>query len=420
MKFAKIYTVLAAAAAMLGVASCSTPDTPVMQKPTEFKLNVPPFAQQYYDLTEGGVLEFTCSQPDYGIGTVVNYSAEISLTEDFAEYKTLANINGASATIGLNEADVAIAICEMLGITDEDTWQPYAEDHVRPLYVRAVAQVGSYEWTNITSNVIELPRVDFYYALKTPAYIYLVGAPSGWTEPIADNADKYKDWRLWEADDAVGSNVYSAVFDMPADPVFRFATALTGWDSDFIGIAGGPNDDKEVDCILADGEYNGTLAVTKDKLEFKDFTGGKMTITVDLNKMTVKVQAGEQEVVTPKYVYMVGNQAMWKEPSADNAEIYDNWRLECTDGSGVFTGTFEITETQDNNPDLFCRFYQELTGWGAAQWASVTGKDYPVTPGVAAETAVGEGPFQLEGALGATISVSLDTKANTVTFDFVD
>ena len=73
-----------------------------------------------------------------------------------------------------------------------------------------------------------------------------------------------------------------------------------------------------------------------------------------------------------------------------------------------------------DNPDLFCRFYQALSGWGAAQWASITGDNYPVTPGVAAETTVGEGCFQLEGALGATISVSLDTKANTVTFDFVD
>ena len=101
MKIAKIYTVLAAAAAMLGVASCDNADTPVMQKPTEFKLNVPPFAQQYYELTEDGTLELTCSQPNYGIGTVVKYSAEVSMTEDFAESKPITNINGASASISL-------------------------------------------------------------------------------------------------------------------------------------------------------------------------------------------------------------------------------------------------------------------------------------------------------------------------------
>ena len=111
MKFAKIYTVLAAGAAMLGVVSCSTPDTPVMQKPTEFKLNVPPFAQQYYQLSPEGVLELTCSQPDYGIGTVVNYSAEISLTEDFADSRAIINTNGASATIALSEEAISTAIC---------------------------------------------------------------------------------------------------------------------------------------------------------------------------------------------------------------------------------------------------------------------------------------------------------------------
>lgn len=420
MKIAKIYTVLAAAAAMLGVASCDTPDTPVMQKPTEFKLNVPPFAQQYYELTEDGTLELTCSQPDYGIGTAVNYSAEVSMTKDFAKSKSITNINGASATIALNTGEISTAMCELLDIVDEDTWAPYANDHVRPLYIRAIAKVGEVEWSEIISNVVELPRVDFYYALKTPAYIYLVGSPSGWVTPDAEHAEDYKGWRLFEADDAIGSNVYSAVFTMPAAPTFRFHTQLSGWESDFFGATGGPNDDKDVNCALTDGEYNGTLTATKDKFFFPDFAGGEMTITVDLNKMTIKVQAGAQEVVTPKYVYMVGNQANWADPTEENASIYESWRLECTDGSGVYTGTFEITSTKDDTPDLYCRFYQALAGWTDAQWASPTGGDYLVTPGVAAETIVGQGCFQLEQALGSTISVSLDTKANTVTFDFVD
>lgn len=407
---------------MLGMASCSTPDTPVVQKPTEFKLNVPPFAQQYYQLTEEGVLELTCSQPDYGIGTVVNYNAEISLTEDFADSRVISNVNGASATIGLNGGAVSTAICEMLGVVDDDTWQPYADNHVRPLFVRAVAQIGSYEWSNIKSNVIELPRVDFYYALKTPGFIFLTGIPS-FIEPSTANRDQMI--RLYEADDAIGSQVYSAVVDAPAGTAaFRFYTQLgDGWDAvkDFsVGAAEPDMNSVNITDKFVDGNYKGEVVFPgRSNWEFT-WGGGEMTIIVDLKNNTIDIQAGAQTVVTPKYVYMVGNQALWKEPSADNAEIYDKWRLECLDGSGVFTGTFEITETQDNNPDLFCRFYQELTGWGAAQWASPTGKDYPVTPGVAAETAVGEGCFQLEGALGEKISVSLDTKANTVTFDFVD
>ncbi len=61
MKIAKLYMLLAAGVAAMGMASCSTPDDPVMQKPTEFVLNTPPFAAQVYTLSEDGDIEFTCS-----------------------------------------------------------------------------------------------------------------------------------------------------------------------------------------------------------------------------------------------------------------------------------------------------------------------------------------------------------------------
>lgn len=420
MKIAKLYTVLAAAAVVLGVASCDNPDTPVMNKPTEFKLNTPPFAQQFYALSEGATLEFTCSQPDYGVGTSVHYSLEASLTEDFsANVVTLQNINN-SANISVSAADLNLALCEFLGVVDDDTWAAIADKTVMPVYVRAIAQVGQVEWTRIESNVVTLPRVQVYFALKMPAYIYLVGSPTGWDEPSESNAENYRKWRLYEADDAIGSNVFSAVFEMPANPIFRFATKLSDWEHDFIGAAGGPNDDKEVECSFTDDEYNGSLAETKDKFQFADFAGGPMTITVDLNKMTVKIQAGAQEVVTTKYAYMVGNQAGWKEPNADNQSVYDPWQLVCDNSAGLYKATFTIPADLGDGGTLYCRFYTELLGWGAAQWASITGKDYPVTPGVALPATVGEGCFMFEDVAGETISVVIDSKANTVTFDFVD
>lgn len=420
MKIAKLYTVLAAAAVMLGVASCDTPETPVMNKPTEFKLNTPPFAQQFYALSEGATLEFTCSQPDYGIGTAVHYSMEASLTEDFsANVFPMANINN-SASISISATDLNLALCEALGVVDDDTWAAIADKSVMPVYFRAIAQVGEVEWSRIVSNTVALPRVQVYYALKMPAYIYLVGSPSGWTEPNEDNAEHYRNWRLYEADDAIGSNVFSAVFDMPADPTFRFYTALNGWEKDFVGAAGGPNDDKDVDVALTDGVFEGALVATKDKYHFPDFAGGQMTITVDLNKMTVKVQAGAQAVITTKYAYMVGNQTAWKEPSEDNKAVYENWMLICDNAEGLYKASFTLPDDMDDN--LYCRFYTTLPGWngGSALWASVTGKDYPVTPGVAAPAIPGEGCFMLEGAKGETISVVIDSNANTVTFDFVE
>ena len=145
-----------------------------------------------------------------------------------------------------------------------------------------------------------------------------------------------------------------------------------------------------------------------------------MTITVNLKKNTITIQGGNQPVVTTKYVYLVGNQFDgWKEPSEANAELFEPWKLECSDGSGVYTGTFEIGAQVAEGGNLYCRFYQELAGWGDAQWAAVS-KDYAVTPGVAADTKVGQDCFMLEDASNSKISVSLDTKANKVTFDFVE
>lgn len=419
MKFAKIYSVLAAAAALFGAASCSNPDTPVMQKPTEFKLNVPPFAEQYYGLNPDGQLELTCSQPDYGVGTATNYSAEMSLTEDFAVSIPLSNINGASATILLSEQLIAEGMCELLGITDEDTWQAYANDHVRPLYFRAIANVSGVEWSKITSNVVKLSNVSFYYALKTPGYIFLTGIPS-FVEPSEGNRDKLV--RLYEDESAIGSKIYSAVLDVPAGTVsFRFYTELTGWGkANCLGAAEADMNNVNITSDFNEGVYNGPVVVEgQSNWEFA-WDGGKITMTVNLNDNTIKIEAGAQSTTPTQYVYMVGSQALWKEPSEANQAVYDNWRLECSDGSGVYTGKFEIVENDKDNPDLFCRFYKALAGWGAAQWASTTGENFAVTPGVAADTAVGEGCFQLAGALGKTINVTLDTNNNKVTFSFVE
>lgn len=404
---------LAAGVAALGMASCSTPEEPVVQKPTTFELNTPPFAAQVYQLKPGGEIEFTCSQPDYGIGTVVNYSAEMSLTEDFANPVALTNKNGASSTIAVETGKIGEIICDLLGIVDEDTWRPYANNNIRPLYFRAVASLpGQSDAYTIKSNIIELPRVEFYYALKTPAFIYLVGSPEGWKGPEEGNLEHYKEWRLYEPENGIGSNIYSAVFVMPAAPMFRFYTALNGWDGDSYGSQ---TEDNPIDFELTDGSLETTIVKGKGSYNFPSFEGGEMTITVDLNNMTVKFEAGAAAPpVIKSYVYTVGNMAGWKEPNEDNAAAYEPWRLECSDGSGIYTATFDLTDLEAD--DLYCRFYQALSGWGAAQWASTTDADFPVTSGVTYDTKVGEGCFQMVGAKGKKVSIALDTNENKVTF----
>ena len=424
-KIASFFATLAAVAAL---SSCSQDDSPVLLKPTEFKLNTPPFAEQLYQLTAEGEMQLTCSQPDYGVGVQTTYGVEISLTEDFEEYKTVALSTPLSATLTFSTADVNLAILDMLGVVDEDTWAPYADNRVMPLYVRATAQTAQVEYSKITSNVVKLSNVEIYFAIKLPGYIYLIGSPSGWNSPSPNNADALKKWRLFEDESAIGSKIYSAVFEMPAQPTFRFYTALTekdgGWEANYLGCPGGPNEDKDVDCAFTDGVFNGALdPATKDKFYFPDFQGGEMTITVNLNDNTITIQEGAVEVVPPaktEYIYICGNMAssVWTEPSAANQAFYDNWRLECSDGSGIYSATFSFPDLGADA--LYCRFYQTLSGWGAAQWASPTDADYEVASGVEVESKVGEGCFQLNDAKGKTVAIEVDSNTNKVKFTFVE
>lgn len=412
----KIASFIATIAAVAAFTACSYDDSPVLLKPTEFKLNTPPFAEQTYQLTEDGQLQFTCSQPDYGVGVSTTYGLEISLTEDFAKSATMDLANPLSATMEFSAAKANLAILDMLGVVDEETWAPFADNRVMPLYVRATAQAGQVEYSKITSNVVKLSNVEIYYAIPTPGYIYIIGNYAGdWIAPSADNAEALKPWRLFEDEAAIGSKVYSGVFTLPAGPMFRFYSELTGWDNNSLGSQ---VDDNPVEETLVDGQLTTNLVQGKGSFSFPDFPGGEMTITVNLNDMTITFQAGAVEVHPTTYIYICGNMASstWTEPSAANQDFYNDWRLTCSDGSGIYTATFSFPDLGADA--LYCRFYQALNGWGNAQWASPTDADYEVTSGVAADSKVGEGCFMLNDAKGKTVDIEVDTNTNKVKFTF--
>ena len=74
--------------ALLFVTSCEEPQdkNPVLQTPTKFVLNNPVMSTQYIELTPTTTVNLSCSQPDYGYASATNYYAQVSFTEDFAEY----------------------------------------------------------------------------------------------------------------------------------------------------------------------------------------------------------------------------------------------------------------------------------------------------------------------------------------------
>lgn len=285
---------MAVLAVVLGFSSCSEDDKdPVCQKPTEFVLNTPAMAEQYYELTPDGQLVFTCSQPNYGFTASVTYGIQISLTQDFAEYYDVAAIDPTSALITVKSSEVATGICVLRGIDSDANW---VDEPARALYVRAIAQLGTHASTFIASNVITLKQVKGYFAVPMPGFIYMIGKPSGWTAPDEANEASLANWRLFEQE--IGSNIYYGCFNIPAgrdDSMFRFYTKLTGWDGG--DSWGSQEDDSPIEYENpggSDGALNETLVNGKGSFCFPNWEGGEMTIIVNMNNHTVAFMAGNQ------------------------------------------------------------------------------------------------------------------------------
>lgn len=415
----KLSIFLAGLVAMFGFNGCSDDhDETVYHAPTTFEMNQPALADQYITLTPTGTFTLEAkAQPDYGYSAVTQYSAIVSLTPEFTETRELENLTPTQSRMSFSAEKLAVAICQLQGIENEKDWAELGTDTpVTKLYFKGVAQLKGIEGSRIvSSNYVTLNNVQYYFAIPTPGYIYLVGAPEGWAGPSASNAAHYEDWRLYEPASAIGSKVYVGVFDIPeGQAMFRFYTALTGWDADSYGSQA---DDNPVDCTMTDGLFRKELVKGKGSFNFPAWPGGKMTITVDMVNMTVTMQEGEQSVTVTKYVYMVGNNAGWAEPSEANAATYDPWRLADTNDDGVYEGRFDLTGFTADNGTLYCRFYEALAGWGAAQWSSdAAGGNVDAVLNTTMPTFAGEGCFVVAGVADKTLLVTLDTNANTVLF----
>ncbi len=319
----KIFTIIAAVACMGAVfTSCEKDNNeePKAQQPTDKNfLNTPPTANYTYILDKTESVTITLSQPDYGVGTIPTYAIELSLSPEFnsvpaeweytGEESTPQNFivlpaESNKTTIEIPSRDVADAIngCRGYNKLDQLDEAGYT-NYTGPVYMR----VRSYfpgaaddvaDLYSITSNVITFAHIVGYKTIRVPGYIYLIGAPvkpddENWVGPDASNAEILENWKLFEADDKIGSQIYSATFDIPADKFqFRFYSALEGWDLNSIGSQDG---DSPVDIELnADGVYSGACVVGKAKGEGKGswklpgWEGGRVTITVNTKAKTVE------------------------------------------------------------------------------------------------------------------------------------
>lgn len=307
----KISLFLASVFALLCFASCEDDKEPVYTPASSdsFELLQPAFQDQYYELTENGTFEIDCkSMPDFAgghpVGPVI-YGAQVSLSPNFvdavideegnetpATYKTISASNSASKII-FKDSSLAEAICLLKGLTkDDDGYVFTATDTV---YFRATCRVDGIDGSDVVSkNTVSLNQVMPYFAIPSPGYIFLVGQPEGWAGPTEANAAHYADWKMFEKDDAIGSKVYYGTFQVnQGDAMFRFYTALTGWDNDSYGSQ---SDDNPIEYDLTDNTYSGKIVKGKGSFSFPTWPGGLMLVKVDMsdvNNMRLEISPAE-------------------------------------------------------------------------------------------------------------------------------
>lgn len=271
---------LMASMVLLGMASsCSNDEDPKYKAPTTFVLNEPTLSSAYFELKDGETFELVASQPDYGYSAITQYSADVSLTSDFAQFKNITQAEKpTSARMVFADGDLAVAICQLLGLSKDDEG---VNVPLQKVYFRAVAELENVEGSRIVSNIVSFEKVKPYFAIPMPGYIYLVGSPEGWAGPTASSAAHYADWRLFEDDNAIGSQIYTGKFTFPAGPMFRFYTKLTGWDSDSWGTQG-PDEAIDFDWS-GNGAFQNQLVKGKGSFNFPSYAGGDVKITVDMS-----------------------------------------------------------------------------------------------------------------------------------------
>ncbi len=81
----------------------------------------------------------------------------------------------------------------------------------------------------LTSNVVSLNKVQGYFALKLPKYIFCIGNYlTDWIGPEAANAEKLIPYRVTENDDEIDSNIFST---RPSTSRRTRPSSASTWDS---------------------------------------------------------------------------------------------------------------------------------------------------------------------------------------------
>lgn len=256
--------------------SCKEDTQPRLEQPTEFVLNTPPMAENTYLLSEDNGIQLTVSQPNYGLGTVPNYTVLVSLDDKFAPETTRElEEKYTNARFEVPGESLSLALCDLLGYVSEDT---YSDEPVS-IFVKVKSTIDHCDYSVITSNAIELKSVVPYFAIKLPDNIWIIGECTGWDVTKSD---------MVLTETAVESRIYQGTYEIPAGEFkLRFYDQLGDWSSWSIGAQ---DPDEPVTVAFTDGVYEGPAFLGgegdsngKGAWNVEDWPGGTVKFTVNLS-----------------------------------------------------------------------------------------------------------------------------------------
>lgn len=401
----------------VGVTSCKDDTQPRLDAPTEFILNTPPAVNEMYIFTADdknnsqNSIEFTVSQPNYGLGCVPDYQIQVAKSEaDFNAWDEAIKQNPENdAPLGTDGLPLVSTLetifttaqmtvtgnvfCDgvnaVYGFSDENT--PAGSV---PVAVRVHAWVPNAAYSSIFSNVVTLAQVMTYIPISAPGELYLIGQPSGWD---------INNGSMVATETEIGSKIYHGVFDIAAGQFqFRFYRALGDWESNSIGAQ---EEDNPVDITFEDGKYSGPVVNGKGSWQVPDWEGGKIEVTINLNTMSI-----EMNLFEGKKIYVIGACSGW---NIDNDKVFIK---ETEDGSNIYSGIINVPEGQ-----FQFRFYTALGDWESNSIGSQEEDklvDISMAGGSYTGACVeGKGSWNDGSWAGGDVQITLDLNEYQVTFE---
>ena len=247
---------------------------------------------------------------------------------------------------------------------------------------------------DLTTNTLSIVTSTI---LSFPETVYLAG--------------NFNDWKAADQNYAfttTGEGIYKASFELPfmgEDPLLFKVTADADWAVNY-----GANADKDYMMeVYKDYSVNSSVKSKGANWGISNWLEGKLTLTLDLNKQTLTIEAPDQPAA-PLFgdkIYLVGDM--------------NGWDINSTPYELTPTSTYIYSATFDLEPaTYYFRFYTELGDFGSNSIGSSENPDTNIVVTFNSNDTFnssytfGQGTWSLQNWAGGPISFTLNTQGRMV------